>query len=240
VERAIGSVTMVIKKLLHGTSTYWPMFVPFAQLAYNSKVSSLTASSPFSLMFARDPNPLCDYTGDEPAMVNLDDWTQYQHKIISLIYPAVSDRIMSKKMKQAKQLDLHRRLVSPRAFPAGSTVMIKDPTRQNKFEPKYIGPYTVIRRSRGGAYVLKDAAGDLLDRHVPIDQLKLIARTKRRIDNDQPIYEVQRILDHRGSPGSYEYLVHWTGYDDPADNTWEPASSFFDHSVIEFYWKSKE
>jgi hypothetical protein len=116
--------------------------------------------------------------------------------------------------------------------------MIKDPSRQNKFEPTYIGPYSITRRSRGGAYVLKDATGDILDRHVPADQMKLIARRQRRIDRDQPVYKVQSILDHRGSPGFYEYLVSWTGYD-AANNSWEPASSFLDDSIIKKYWASK-
>lgn len=238
VERAIGVVVMIIKKMLHGTSKHWPLFVPFAQLTYNSKISSLTASSPFALMFAREPNPLRDYSGEEPAMVDLDNWNQYQRKVLSLIYPAISDRIMGLKLRQNEQFNKHHRLITPQSFPTGATVMIKDPSRQNKFEPTYIGPYTIIRRSRGGAYVLKDATGDLLDRHVPADQMKLIARRKRRIDKDQPIYEAQSILTHRGSPGSYEYLVKWKNYD-TTDNSWEPASSFLDDSIIQRYWASK-
>ena len=238
VERAIGVVVMIIKKMLNGTSNHWPLFVPFAQFAYNSKVSSLTASSPFALMFGREPNELRDHTGEEPVRVNLEDWHQYQRKVLSVIYPAMSDRIMSQKLRQSERTDRLHRLILPQSIPVGSTVMLKDPTRQNKFEPTYIGPYTVVRRSRGGAYVLKDATGDLLDRHVPADQLKLIARRKRRVDTDQPVYEVETILDHRGAPGSYEYLVHWKGYQ-RADSTWEPAASFLDHKIIESYWRSK-
>ena len=238
VERAIGTVVMIIKKMLHGTSNHWPLFVPFAQLSYNSKVSSLTASSPFALMFARELNPLRDYSGEEPVMVDLEDWNQYQRKVLSLIYPAMSDRIMGLKLRQSERLDRSHRLITPRTFPTGSTVMIKDPSRENKFEPKYIGPYTIVRRSRGGAYVLKDATGDILDRHVTADQMKLIARRKRRIDKDQPIYEVQKILKHRGSPGSFEYFVEWKDYNS-SENSWEPASSFLDDSTIQNYWASK-
>ena len=238
VERSIGSVVMIIKKMLHGTSKHWPLFVPFAQLTFNSKVSSLTSSSPFALMFAREPNPLCDHTGEQPVMVDLEHWQQYQRKVLALIYPAMSDRIHGLKLRQSERLDRNHRLISPQAFPAGATVMIKDPVRQNKFEPTYIGPYTIVRRSRGGAYVLKDATGDILDRHVPADQMKLIARRKRRIDSDQPVHEVHSILDHRGSPGSHEYLVRWTDYG-PAHNSWEPASSFLDDSAIQKYWASQ-
>ena len=171
-------------------------------------------------------------------MVDLNDWNQYQRKVISLIYPAMSDRIKSRKLRQSDQFNKTHRLITPQTFPTGATVMIKDPVRQNKFEPTYIGPYTIVRRSRGGAYVLKDATGDLLDRHVTADQMKLIARRKRRIDKDQPIYEVESILDPRGLPGSYEYQVNWKNFD-ITENSWEPASSFLDDSTIQKYWASK-
>jgi hypothetical protein len=32
-------------------------------------------------------------------------------------------------------------------------------------------------------------------------------------------YEIQLITDHWGLPGSYEYLVHWNGYDDSIEST---------------------
>ena len=49
-------------------------------------------------------------------------------------------------------------------------------------------------------------------------------------------YEVQAIIQHRGTPGNYEYLIHWKGYDDPEDNTWEPSSHIDDPKIIETYW----
>ena len=101
-------------------------------------------------------------------------------------------------------------MLLPESIASGSTVMIKDPTRNNKFEPKYIGPYTIIRRARNGAYVLKDTDGDILDRHVPIDQIKIISKTSR--EKDKNTFVVDKILKHRGAPGDYEYLVRWKFY----------------------------
>ena len=37
VERAIGTVMSIIKKLLHGTEKLWYLFISFAQLCYNSR-----------------------------------------------------------------------------------------------------------------------------------------------------------------------------------------------------------
>ena len=112
--------------------------------------------------------------------------------------------------------------------------MLNDPLRANKFEPKYVGPYTIVRRAHNGGYVLRDLTGDIFDRHVTADQLKLLTKTSRKKDIDEPIYEVERVKDHKGNPGSYQYLVKWKGYE---EETWEPQSNFLDDKVIQGYWK---
>ena len=42
---------------------------------------------------------------------------------------------------------------------------------------------------------------------------------------NEAVYEVEKILDKRGRGRMSEYLVKWRNYDDPKDNTWEPASN---------------
>jgi hypothetical protein len=238
VERSIGTVMMIIKKLLHGTDKHWPLFVNFAQLTFNNKVSSLTGSTPFALMFGRTLNPLKDYSTTDMTPIPLTDWEEHQHKIASLIYPAITERVKNSKDALIKSLNKQRRQLLPTAFPSGSTVMITDPIRGNKREPKYIGPYIVVRRSRGGAYVLKHLRGEPLDRRVPPDQMKLLHRSARKKDTDEPVFDIDLIIDHRGKPGQYEYLIKWKGYSDE-DNTWEPAVNFLDDKCIQDYWKSQ-
>lgn len=235
VERSIGTCTSIIKKLLHGTTQHWPLFVPFAQLSFNHKISSLTGSSPFSLMFGRQLNELRDYTGEEPKAIPLDSWKQHQEKILSLIFPAVSERVRLSKSKMVQQLNKTRRTLLHSAFPNGAIVMLKDQLRANKWEPKYVGPYTVVRRTRNGNYVLRDATGDILDRHTPPDQLKLVSRKARPEDVENAVYEVERILGHRGSAPAWEFLTKWKGF---RETTWEPASSFHDTALITDYWKN--
>ena len=237
VERSIGTTMSIIKKMLHGSNHHWPLFVPFAQLSFNNKVASLTGASPFSLMFGRKLNELTDYTKSDPVQINYEDWKQHQEKLLSVIYPAIEDRVKIGKDKMVENLNKHRRLLLADGIPAGAVVMLRDVTRANKFEPKYVGPYTVVRRTHRGNYMLRDATGDILDRHVPPDQLKLVAKKPRAKDKTAEVYEVESIVDHRGEPGKREYLVKWKGYD-ASDNSWEPEASFLDNGITQRYWKA--
>jgi hypothetical protein len=236
VERMNRTVKDVIKKILHGLVENWPLYVDYAQLSVNAKIASLTNSSPFALMFGRRLNPLRDYTVEPVHDVNIDEWKDHQDKIAALILPAISDRVLKVKTDQVKRLDKLRRQLLPSAFPNGASVMILNINRQNKFDPNYVGPFIIERRARSGNYVLRDATGDILDRRVPADQLKLISRVPVPKDNEEPIYVVRKILDHRGSSGNYEYLVDWKNH---RDHTWEPEGHFLDPDPLKVYWENK-
>ena len=115
--------------------------------------------------------------------------------------------------------------------------MAIDPIRANKLEPRYEGPYKIARRNRGGAYTLMDHDGTLLSRNYAPPQLMSVPSPTNPKDHDNVVF-VERILNHRKKGNNFEYLVKWKNFDD-ADNTWEPASSFFDISPIVFYWRTQ-
>ncbi|KAG0738887.1 hypothetical protein G6F57_011177 [Rhizopus arrhizus] len=52
------------------------------------------------------------------------------------------------------------------------------------------------------------------------------------------ITRLKQLYNTKRNPGNYQDLVHWKGYDNPIDYTWEPTSSFDDRSSIEAYWAS--
>lgn len=238
VERSIQTVMSVIKKLLHGNENNWVLYVPFAQLSFNNKVSALTGSSPFSLMFGRGVNAPNDYSdASVSSTADHDIWNQHMEQIQSLIYPAILERVTDRKNKMIQSLDKKRRLLTTDRFPPGAIVMLRDPHRANKFEPKFIGPYSIVRRTRNGNYMLRDNTGDVLDRMIPPDQLKLISKKPRPTDLENNAYEIERILEHRGVPGQYEYKVKWKNF---RETTWEPSSNFLDTALISDYWKSPE
>jgi hypothetical protein len=190
-------------------------------------------------MFGRSLNEPKDYTGisagSEPKQIDIHDWKDHTLKMVSVIYPAISARIDASKKRMVAALNKNRRQLLPGAIPNGAVVMIIDQTRGNKFEPKYVGPYTVIKRSRQGNYVLKDESdGDIYERRVPPDQIKLVSRKPRAVDVANKTYVVQSIVGHRGTPGNYQYDVKWKDYN---ARTWEHQSAFQDTQCIKDYWK---
>ena len=55
----------------------------------------------------------------------------------------------------------------------GTNVMVIDSTRESKWDPLFEGPFIIHRQSTGGVYELTDLNGKILDRRIPIHQIKV-------------------------------------------------------------------
>ena len=53
--------------------------------------------------------------------------------------------------------------------------------------------------------------------------------------SDKEEYEVETIVSKRTRKGKVEYLVKWTGWENPDDNTWEPIDNLECQELIEEY-----
>ncbi|GAA5815015.1 hypothetical protein MFLAVUS_008521 [Mucor flavus] len=122
-------------------------------------------------------------------------------------------------------------------YPIGSTVMILNVHRTSKLQERYSGPFTVSGYTKNKAYILIDPQGNLLSRDVATHHLKLInANAASQNTTKDGHYEVRAIIAHRGTPGNYNYLVHWLGYDSPEDHTWQTEKDFDSKHHIQLYW----
>jgi hypothetical protein len=207
VERGIAVVMIVIKKLLQGADRLWPQFCPLAQLCVNNRISSVTRSTPFSLMFARDSHVLSGWDA-EAETASLEQWLAFQERVRSVLWPAVNARVRQVKERMTQQVDGRHRVIGPHTFKAGDKVMLVDQKKTDKRQPKYVGPYIILRQSQTGNYVVKEAQedGTVVDRQVPPDQLKLV-------DVDTAaVFEVERVVEHRGAGPELQYLVKWKNY----------------------------
>ena len=92
-----------------------------------------------------------------------------QHK--KIVLPAINERTFQIKKKQEEILNKRKQL---EIIKPGTTVMVVNPMKKSKWEANYEGPYTVIKRTQAGTYVLKDQLNVELKRNYAIDQLKII------------------------------------------------------------------
>ncbi|KAH9244023.1 hypothetical protein BASA81_018607 [Batrachochytrium salamandrivorans] len=114
----------------------------------------------------------------------------------SVLFPAIGN--LSKRSVNKAQLAFIKKFgkqISKDPFPVNSSVMIVDPVRSSKNEPYYLGPFKVLRRTKGGSYEILDSDNTLFPRNVAPSMMKLI---QRNAIDDQDTYVVDKILKHKG------------------------------------------
>lgn len=114
--------------------------------------------------------------------------------------------------------------------------MAKDVTRTSKWHSFYEGPFEVVRRNTGGAYILKDRANSILPFRFPPSHLKLVTKEQPLVEKSYPI---KKIISHaaiENEPYKFDYYVLF----DIPDTTpvWISSDMFDSRIPIERYWKT--
>jgi len=218
VERAIGAIRILLRKYLEG-DTDWVSKLGLVQFRLNSVISAATKSTPFALMFARAPTfPPLEGKGDD-----IEAWENIQVELTNIVQPALAD--VSKTHRQVKLL---KRFSKPSLKPLvpGTQVMMRDHHRTDKMDQVATGPYTVIMPLKHEQYLIKDASGTEKAFVVPRSHLRP-SELKEGTE-----YEVEAILDSTSKGTTKQYLVKWTGFDEP---TWINSENFLDEGLIRAY-----
>jgi hypothetical protein len=228
-ENRVKAVKEILRKETKGKFHEWDRHVPMAQFSLNVNIASLHGSSPYSLFFARKANGHYNYTDNRNEVMSHEDLLKRLEFMTTIVFPAIEAKAKS---NQLKMIERFNKTILHCEFPDGSTVMAVDPIKGGSLSPRYEGPFTVVRKNKGGAYILKDGTGSLLGRNYAPSQLKLVYE-----DPDSFLtYEVEKILDaRRNLEGTWEYFTKWKNYSDD-DNTWEPEDNFVERKCIVDYW----
>lgn len=242
-ESYIKLVKTTTIKLLNGKRDQWEHYVPWVNYCINTKYARLHKSRPYTLLFNRQPNGLEDYSKVEPtlSLEKADERLineRYQF-VQDVLIPAISKRIVETQEQDHAKFERKHKIVTEH-YPIGSKVMIKNVNRQNKLDERYEGPYLIHNVTDKGSYVLADRTGALLSRDVPTHHINYKAAANPEpttVDEfSKQHFEIQAVIDHKGKPGNYLYLVRWKGFDDPSEDTWEPVENFDSTKHIELYW----
>jgi hypothetical protein len=182
-------------------------------------------------MYAKRPNgPLIEHNPDAHE-TSLD--VEYLQKRLdymsNVVYPVIYQKGSSTKENDNTYfLNNKYVLKNKEPFPKGSYVMVLDTIRSAKHLPRYTGPYKVIRKNQGGAYILEDHDGSQ-HKHPP-NHLKRVGLLDHQVGR---VAVVDRILEHSKDPATNEdkYLVQWKDLPE-IYNQWVAYSDFQDSTPI--------
>ena len=89
-----------------------------------------------------------------------------------------------------------------------ATVKIKDKrVVKRKLDPKYYGVYKILKHDELNNYILTDVKGEIMDGKYTLQDLKIIPNKK----NEDELFIVKKILDHKSDGVKRLYLVQWEG-----------------------------
>lgn len=236
VENAIKTVTQTLRKMCGNDTRNWDDRLPICQLVINMKVKQRTASTPFSLMFARQVSTrrsTKDLNLNGRKCLTIPQLLQRAEYMNSIVFPAIQERTTRLMEEYNKKVDKKNYIID---IPFDTPVMVRlKEGRESKLAPLYAGPYVVARKTKAGNYVLRDERNELLHREYTPSELKIVSLDETAIEEES--FEVEDIRDHRTNPnGVVEYLVKWVGYGE-RENDWITPDLFNSPTPIKNYWK---
>ena len=226
----------LLTKYVNGDWSEWCNFVPMVQLSINNRVTSRHKSTPFSLMFARRLNTPTDYSNSTSEPLSEEEMIERNSQLASILFPAVNNVSTTYSGKMANDFNISHKILED-GYPVGAMVMKKVDVKLTKGNANYEGPFKVLERTKYGTYVLLDSTGALYQKRVPANHLKIISIPDALMDRERS-FEVEAILDHRGTVRTREYFVKWKGYDDD-ENSWVKAADFDATDLITSYWAAQ-
>ena len=233
--RAVEQVVQEVKKLIFKIWVHdknWEKFVPAVQLSLNDCVVSRHNSSPFALMFARGLNQSCDYSSVVSDIASEKELLDRNFKMVSAVYPVIQWKSLKSGEKDCEQKNKRKK---GKIFQSGDFMMKLVNKRDNKEDPKWEGPLHVVKREPGTrGFVLEDKTGACLNSAVAASRLQ---RSALSFDGaSEGIFEIRKILEHRGKEKRREYKIWWKGYP-RKEVTWVKEKDIHNNLVIKEYWK---
>lgn len=228
----------------------WHKWIPFALLAYRSRVQSSTKMTPFELMFGRQMNYFDRWTdkADASEEAELIQRTNEIRYMIEKNEPEAKDNIEKAQRSQRETRDKRAKNVSFDELEPGTLVFIrtskKMKERGGKLFPENRGPYTVEKRTSNGNYYLVTKTNRRLKQSYPLDQLEILPNTTptestNKDEIEEQEYEVEEIRGDRinKDTGIKEYYIKYKNY---ATCEWTKEHNIFAKRLISNYEKKKK
>jgi hypothetical protein len=240
-ERSNRTLETMLRHYVNENNNDWAKHLTAAEIAINNCQQSSTKFSPFYMNYGF--NPRFPFLVQSTAKVTDPSTVPAAEAVIKTIQQTTLEAIKNLQRAQQQQTLYANRKRRGDEFHVGEQVYLSTDKLNiisgvSKLNPKFIGPFPIIR-------VINPVSVQLqLQPHFKIHNSFHVSRIKRaRTSNEFPNryslekpppiiqadkdreseWEIERIIDKRRSRGRVEYLVKWKGYD-IHDNQWLPVS----------------
>ncbi|KAK3508012.1 hypothetical protein QTP70_010143 [Hemibagrus guttatus] len=219
----------------------WSEFLPWAEYAQNSLIHSSTGLTPFQCVLGYQP-PLFPWLGEPSDVPAVEEW----YRLSQEVWERAHVHLQRAVRRQRIQADRHRRphpssQVGQKVWLSTQNLHLKLLCR--KLNPKFVGPFEIVRQVNPVAYQLRLPASYRICPTFHVSLLKPAhsspMETGVREEPPPPLdiegsaaYQVQALLNSRRVHTRLQYLMDWAGYS-PEERSWVEAADILDPSLME-------
>ncbi|KAI4897414.1 hypothetical protein NFI96_032838 [Prochilodus magdalenae] len=240
-ERMNQELGKFLRVYCHENQNDWSAYLPWAEMAQNSLVSSTTSLTPFQCMLGYQP-PLMPWSAQSSDVPSVEHWMRRSEEV----WEQTHQRIENVLRKHKHYAD-RRRGDTPSYNPGDrvwlSTRDFRLTEGSRKLMPKYIGPFKILNKINDVTYKLELPAQYRVCSSFHVSLLKPVVPGPLDAASPEatppppvlvegaPVYAVRRLLDSRRRRGALQYLVDWEGFG-PEERSWVPAADVLDPALI--------
>jgi len=211
-------IAMYLRCLTGDHPRQWIRWLPWAEFCYNSSYQASLRTSPFKVVYGRDPPVLRAYEPGEARLPAVEQQMLERDEFLAEVH----DRLEQAQQYAKHQYDKKHRELS---FAPGQWVWLRllhrpmaslSVQHRGKLRPKYFGPYKVLEKIGDVAYRLELPPGARLHDVFHVGLLKLFHGTPPEtppvlppIQNGRACPCPAKVLRGRLARGRYELLVQW-------------------------------
>ena len=245
-ERMNRTLEDMLRHYISPTQDNWEELLDMAEFAVNNSYQASIQTTPFMLTYGVHPAaPLSVESAGEWRNPAAEEFAAQMAKQLERAQACLE----AARARMKTQADKKR--AAPEPYKVGQMVMLSTKNIElksvgtRKLLPRFIGPFAVKALVGEVAVELELPSTYTMHNVFHVALVKPYngkARLPPPCDwlNGDPLWTVERLLDHRKRKNKTEFLVKWEGYG-PEHNTWEPEKNLITCDELKKdYWASLE
>jgi hypothetical protein len=228
------TIAMYLRCLTGDRPRDWLEWLPWAEYCYNTSYHSALRTSPFTVVYGREPPELLPHAPGRARTEAVDTLFADRDEFLA----EVRSRLLQAQEYARRHYDAKHR---PLEFAVGDWVWLRllhrptqslEPTSRGKLGPKYAGPYKIVERVGTVAYRLHLPEGARIHDVFHVGVLKPLRGPPPSsvpalppLRHGRPLLRPASVLRASLRRGVWHVLVQWADMP-PSDATWEPVDEF--------------